>query len=161
MLLERVGQFSAQVTGFINDNPNLNHVLEQLRTISDILRERKYDLVDTLSTLAQVHRVAGRGGSVRPLLQGAAGQPAAASDAAAVRRRRVQKRGIDPEEFWRNAGLPRMAVPRSERHAIPERCSGAGAGGAGRYPGASRPCGGRRAHPCSYTPAPETFAATG
>ena len=49
MLLERVDQFSAQVTGFINDNPNLNHVLEQLRTISDILKERKFDLVDTLS----------------------------------------------------------------------------------------------------------------
>ena len=32
MLLERVGQFSDQVKGFIDDNPNLNHVLEQLRT---------------------------------------------------------------------------------------------------------------------------------
>ncbi len=31
MLLERVGQFSDQVKGFIDDNPNLNHVLEQLR----------------------------------------------------------------------------------------------------------------------------------
>ena len=91
MLLERVGQFSAQVTGFINDNPNLNHVLEQLHTISDILKERKYDLVDTLTIAEQVHRVAGRGGSVRPLLQGAAGQPAAPVAAAAVRRRRVQE----------------------------------------------------------------------
>ena len=31
-------QFSEQVKGFIDDNPNLNHVLEQLRTVSDILR---------------------------------------------------------------------------------------------------------------------------
>ena len=38
MLLERVSEFSAQVAGFVNDNPNLNHVLEQLRTISDLLR---------------------------------------------------------------------------------------------------------------------------
>src|SRR5215212_4325677 len=53
MLLERVGAFSEQVTGFIDENPNLNHVLEQLRTISDILRERKFDLMDTLSTVAK------------------------------------------------------------------------------------------------------------
>ena len=45
MLLERVSSFSEQVKGFIDDNPNLNHVLEQLRTISDVLRERKYDLM--------------------------------------------------------------------------------------------------------------------
>ena len=32
MLLERVSSFSEQVKGFIDDNPNLNHVLEQLRT---------------------------------------------------------------------------------------------------------------------------------
>ncbi len=41
MLLERVGQFSEQVKGFIDDNPNLNRVLEQLRTISDVLRDRR------------------------------------------------------------------------------------------------------------------------
>ena len=32
MLLERVSSFSEQVKGFIDDNPNLNRVLEQLRT---------------------------------------------------------------------------------------------------------------------------------
>ena len=37
MLLERVAAFSEQVKGLIDDNPNLNHVLEQLRTISDVL----------------------------------------------------------------------------------------------------------------------------
>src|SRR6478735_6788642 len=52
-LLENVSQFSRQVAGFVNDNPNLNHVLEQLRTISDVLKARKFDLVDTLSTLAK------------------------------------------------------------------------------------------------------------
>src|SRR3954447_3684423 len=44
-LLERVGDFSTQVKGFIDDNPNLNKVLTQLNTISDVLVERKYDLV--------------------------------------------------------------------------------------------------------------------
>src|SRR3954463_4026842 len=53
MLLERVSSFSDQVKGFIDDNPNLNHVLEQLHTVSDILVQRKYDLVDVLSTLSK------------------------------------------------------------------------------------------------------------
>ncbi len=53
LLLERVSAFSQQVKGFIDDNPNLNHVLEQLRTISDILVKRKYDLVDVLTTLSK------------------------------------------------------------------------------------------------------------
>src|SRR5882757_3268057 len=52
-LLERVSAFSAQVKGFIDDNPNLNKVLTQLNTISDILVARKYDLVDTLTSLAK------------------------------------------------------------------------------------------------------------
>src|SRR5246500_4925813 len=34
MLLERVSSFSEQVRGFINDNPNLNHVLSQLEKVS-------------------------------------------------------------------------------------------------------------------------------
>ncbi len=52
-LLERVHTFSAQVRGFIDDNPNLNRVLEQLRVISDVLIERKLDLADTLSSLSK------------------------------------------------------------------------------------------------------------
>src|SRR6201998_3869744 len=45
-LLANVAAFSEQVKGFINDNPNLNHVLEQLRTVSQILVERKHDLAN-------------------------------------------------------------------------------------------------------------------
>src|SRR6185312_4917954 len=48
MLLERISSVSHQIQGLIDDNPNLNHVLEQLRTVSDILVERKQDLADTL-----------------------------------------------------------------------------------------------------------------
>ena len=36
-LLGNISAFSTQVQGLINDNPNLNPVLEQLRTISDLL----------------------------------------------------------------------------------------------------------------------------
>ena len=49
MLLERISNVSTQVSGLIEDNPNLNKVLTQLNTISDTLNERKQDLADTLS----------------------------------------------------------------------------------------------------------------
>ena len=39
--------------GFVNDNPNLNQVLEQLRAVSDILVKRKYDLVDMLVSIGK------------------------------------------------------------------------------------------------------------
>ena len=90
MLLERVGQFSAQVTGFINDNPNLNHALEQSHHQRHP-QGAQVRLGRHAVSAEQVHRFAGRGGSVRPLLQGAAGQPAAPVAAATVRRRRVQE----------------------------------------------------------------------
>ena len=50
-LLSNVSAFSAQVEYLINDNPNLNHVLEQLRTVSDILDARKDDLAEALKTV--------------------------------------------------------------------------------------------------------------
>src|ERR1700753_2935540 len=53
-LLVGVSAFSTQVRGFINDNPNLNKVLTQLQTISDVLVARKFDLVDTLTSLSQL-----------------------------------------------------------------------------------------------------------
>src|SRR4029450_5779219 len=111
MLLERVGSFSEQVKGFIDENPNLNHVLEQLRTISDILRDRRFDLMDTLTTVAKFVASLGEAVSSGPffkvlvanLVPGQILQPFI--DAA------FKKRGIDPEEFWRNAGLPAWRFP--------------------------------------------------
>src|SRR5258705_8747429 len=66
MLLERVSSFSEQVRGFINDNPNLNHVLEQLRTVSGLLVKHKYDLVDTLTTVAKFVASLGEAVGSRP-----------------------------------------------------------------------------------------------
>ena len=40
-------------TGFVNDNPNLNHVLTQLNTISDVLVKHKAGLADVLATAAK------------------------------------------------------------------------------------------------------------
>src|SRR6476646_8783515 len=104
MLLENVSQFSRQVAGFVNDNPNLNHVLEQLRTISDVLKARKFDLVDTLSTLAKFTASLAEAVASGPffkvmlvnLLPPWLLQPFV--DAA------FKKRGIDPEKFWGDAG---------------------------------------------------------
>ncbi|MDG4667423.1 MCE family protein [Mycobacterium sp. 236(2023)] len=110
-LLERVDKFSTQVRGVIDDNPNLNRVLEQLRTISDVLRERKFDLVDALSALskftASLGEAVASGPFFKVMLVNLAPywilQPFV--DAA------FKKRGIDPEEFWRNAGLPAFRFP--------------------------------------------------
>src|ERR1700682_265835 len=104
MLLERVGQFSDQVKGFIDDNPNLNHVLEQLRTVSDILRDRRGDLMQTLTTVAKFVASLGEAVASRPyfkvmlvnLLPGQIFQPFIDSA--------FKKRGIDPEKFWGDAG---------------------------------------------------------
>src|ERR1700735_143338 len=52
-LLSNVSTFSAQVENLINDNPNLNHVLEQLHIVSDLLDKRKDDLALTLKTFGK------------------------------------------------------------------------------------------------------------
>jgi phospholipid/cholesterol/gamma-HCH transport system substrate-binding protein len=151
LLLERVGTFSEQVRGFIDDNPNLNKVLEQLRVVSDVLVERKYDLADTLTTVANFVASLGEAIASGPyfkvmlvnLLPYWILQPFV--DAA------FKKRGIDPEEFWRNAGLPafRFPDPNGQRFE-----NGAPAPaptpleGTPEHPGPAVPPG----SPCSYTP---------
>jgi phospholipid/cholesterol/gamma-HCH transport system substrate-binding protein len=151
MLLERVSSFSEQVKGFIDDNPNLNHVLEQLRTISDVLRDRKFDLMTTLTTVAKFVASLGEAVASGPffkvmlanLLPGQILQPFI--DAA------FKKRGIDPEEFWRNAGLPAFQFPDPNAQRFP---NGAPAPaptpleGTPEHPGPAAPPG----SPCSYTP---------
>jgi len=152
MLLERVGQFSAQVEGLIDDNPNLNHVLEQLRTVSDVLKERRFDLMDTLSTVANFVASLGEAVASGPyfkvmlvnLLPGQILQPFV--DAA------FKKRGIDPEKFWGDAGLPawRFPDPNGERFENGAPAPGpAVLEGTPEHPGP----GVLKGSPCSYTPA--------
>src|SRR6202051_3728416 len=110
-LLSNVAAFSAQVENLINDNPNLNHVLEQLRTVSDLLDKRKDALALTLKTFGKT--AAGLNETVASgpyfkvqlsnLLPPWILQPWL--DAA------FKKRGIDPEDFWRSAGLPAAKFP--------------------------------------------------
>jgi phospholipid/cholesterol/gamma-HCH transport system substrate-binding protein len=151
LLLERVGAFSEQVKGFIDDNPNLNHVLEQLREVSDVLRERKFDLMDTLTTVANFAASLGEAIASGPffkvmlvnLLPYQILQPFV--DAA------FKKRGIDPEEFWRNAGLPAWRFPDPNAQRFDNGAPAPGPAvleGTPEHPGP----GVLKGHPCSYTP---------
>ena len=159
-LLERVSAFSQEVRGFINDNPNLNKVLTQLNTISDVLVARKYDLADTLTSLSKFTASLAEAVASGPffkvmivnLLPYQIIQPWV--DAA------FKKRGIDPNEFWRNAGLPsfRFPDPNGQRFAN------------GAPPPAPTPLEGTAEHPgpavvagspCSYAPGPGNFPTPG
>jgi phospholipid/cholesterol/gamma-HCH transport system substrate-binding protein len=156
MLLERVSEFSTQVAGFVNDNPNLNHVLEQLRTISDLLKERKFDLVDVLSTLSKFTASLAEAIASGPffkvmvvnLLPPWLLQPFV--DAA------FKKRGIDPEKFWGDAGLPSWRFPDPNGSRFPNGAPAPGPEvleGTPANPGPAVVAG----HPCSYTPTPDTL----
>jgi phospholipid/cholesterol/gamma-HCH transport system substrate-binding protein len=160
MLLERVASLSTEITGFINDNPNLNHVLEQLRTVSDVLVQRKYDLVDVLSTLSKFTASLAEALASGPffkvmlvnLLPPWLLQPFV--DAA------FKNRGIDPEEFWRNAGLPAWRFPDPNGQRFPNGAPPPGPTvleGTPEHPGPGVVAG----HPCSYTPAPATLPRPG
>jgi phospholipid/cholesterol/gamma-HCH transport system substrate-binding protein len=151
VLLERVSAFSEQLTGFIDDNPNLNHVLEQLRVVSDVLRDRKYDLMDTLTTVASFVASLGEAVASGPyfkvmlvnLLPGQLLQPFV--DAA------FKKRGIDPQKFWRDAGLPAWRFPDPNGQGFENGAPPPGPAvleGTPENPGP----GVLKGSPCSYTP---------
>src|SRR5258708_39211595 len=119
MLLERVGQFSDQVKGFIDDNPNLNHVLEQLRTVSDVLRDRRGDLMQTLNTVAKFVASLGEAVASGPPLKLMPVHllphqiPPPFVDAAFKQRRR------DPATVSGDAGLPSYQFPDPNGQRFP------------------------------------------
>ncbi|HYB39490.1 MAG TPA: MCE family protein [Mycobacterium sp.] len=155
-LLENISAFSVQVQGFINDNPNLNPVLEQLHAISDLLVARKDDLAQTLRYVGQFAASLGESVASGPyfkivlsnLLPYWILQPWV--DAA------FKKRGIDPEDFWRSAGLPAFRWPDPNGTRFPN----------GAPPPAPPALEGTPEHPgpavapgsaCSYAPAPDAL----
>src|ERR1700761_4998881 len=159
-LLANVSAFSAQVENLINDNPNLNHVLEQLRTVSDLLDRRKEDLAKIVTTLGK--SAAGFNETVASapyfkvqlsnLLPYWILQPWV--DAA------FKKRGIDPEDFWRSAGLPAARFPDPNGTRFPNGApppSPPLLEGTADHPGPAVPPG----TPCSYTPPPELLPRPG
>src|SRR5271169_533651 len=110
-LLTNVSAFSTQVQGLIHDNPNLHHLLDQLHSVTDVLVEHKNDLVAVLNTLrnytAALSEAVGSGPYFKVMIGNLVPyqilQPWV--DAA------FKKRGIDPENFWRSAGLPAFKWP--------------------------------------------------
>ncbi len=157
-LLRNVSAFSAQVQGFINDNPNLNPVLEQLRAISDVLVARKDDLAQTLTYVSQFAASLGESVASGPyfkivlsnLLPYWMLQPFV--DAA------FKKRGIDPEDFWRSAGLPAFRWPDPNGTRFPNGAPPPAPPvleGTPDHPGPAVPPG----TACSYTPAARRPAA--
>ena len=152
LLLSNVSEVSTQVSGLINENPNLNHVLRQLSTVSDELVKRKNDLGDVLVLLsrytASLTEAVGSGpyfkAIVVNLLPYQIIQPWI--DAA------FKKRGIDPENFWRSAGLPEFRFPDPNGTRFPNGAPPPPPRvleGTPEHPGPAVPPG----SPCSYTPA--------
>jgi phospholipid/cholesterol/gamma-HCH transport system substrate-binding protein len=153
-LLGNVSAFSAQVQALVNNNPNLNHVLEQLRIVSDLLVARKDDLAQTLvnvgKNITALNEAIASGPyfkvSLANLLPYWLLQPYV--DAA------FKKRGIDPEEFWRNAGLPAFRFPDPNGTRFPNGAPPPAPPvleGTPDHPGPAVAPG----TPCSYTPTPE------
>src|SRR6201993_266151 len=155
-LLQNISAFSAEVQGFINDNPNLNPVLEQLRAISDVLVARKDDLAQTLTYVSQFAASLGESVASGPyfkivlsnLLPYWILQPFV--DAA------FKKRGVDPEDFWRSAGLPEFRWPDPNGTRFPNGAPPPAPPvleGTPDHPGPAVPPG----TACSYTPAPDAL----
>ncbi len=152
ILLSNVSDVSAQVSGLIKDNSNLNHVLQLLSTVSDELVKRKKDLGDVLILLsrytASLTEAVASGpyfkAIVANLLPYQIIQPWV--DAA------FKKRGIDPENFWRSAGLPEFRLPDPNGTRFPNGAPPPAPPvleGTPEHPGPAIPPG----SPCSYTSA--------
>jgi phospholipid/cholesterol/gamma-HCH transport system substrate-binding protein len=159
-LLQSISAFSVQVKGLINDNPNLNHVLEQLRTVSDLLVERKDDLAQSLSIAAKFTAGLNEAIASGPYFKVALSnllpywilQPWV--DAA------FKKRGIDPEDFWRSAGLPAFRFPDPNGTRFPNGAPPPAPPvleGTPDHPGPAVAPG----SPCSYAPSPELLPRPG
>ncbi len=151
-LLGNVAAFSVQVQGLINDNPNINHVLEELRTLSDVLVQRQDDLANGLvmvgAFLPSLNETIASGPFfkvvIHNLVPGQIMQPFI--DAA------FKKRGISPEDFWASAGLPEFRFPDPNGTRFPNGAPPPAPRvleGTPEHPGPAVPPG----SPCSYTPA--------
>jgi phospholipid/cholesterol/gamma-HCH transport system substrate-binding protein len=159
-LLTNVAAFSTQVRGLINDNPNLHHLLEQLRTVTDVLVTHKKDLAAVLNTLRMYTAALSEAVGSGPFFKVMVGnllpywilQPWV--DAA------FKKRGIDPENFWRSAGLPAFRFPDPNGTRFPNGAPPPAPPvleGTPDHPGPAVAPG----SPCSYVPPPELLPRPG
>ncbi|MFV0496377.1 MCE family protein [Mycobacterium sp.] len=151
VLLSNVTEASEQLKTMFQENPNINRMLRELGTVSDELVKRKTELSEVLTLFARysaaLTEAVGSGpyfkAIVVNLIPPQMLQPFV--DAA------FKKRGIDPEEFWRSAGLPAFRFPdpngtRSANGAPPP--GPVVLEGTPEHPLPAVPPG----SPCSYTP---------
>jgi phospholipid/cholesterol/gamma-HCH transport system substrate-binding protein len=159
-LLGNVTAFGQQLRGVIDDNPKLNHVLEQLRTVTDVLVKRKTELVEGVATLSKYVPAAAEPFASGPYFKATVLnilpfwllQPYV--DAS------FKKRGIDPQEFWRNAGLPAFRYPDPNGTRFPNGAPPPAPTlleGTPEHPGPAVLPG----SPCSYAPGPAMFPTPG
>src|ERR1700761_7244151 len=150
-LLGNVTAFSTQLRGLISDNPDLHHVLEQLRTLTDLLVKRKGDLADTLVTLAHYTASLSEGLASGPYFKVMVGNLLPPEILQAFVDAAFKKRGIDPENFWRSAGLPAFRWPDPNGTRFPNGAPPPAPPvleGTPEHPAPAVPPG----SPCSYTP---------
>jgi phospholipid/cholesterol/gamma-HCH transport system substrate-binding protein len=152
-LLGNIAAFSTQLKGVITDNkPVLTHVLDQLQQLSDILVQRKDDLAKGLTEvggfLPSLNEAIASGPFFKVVLhnlaQGQIVQPFI--DAA------FKRRGLDPENFWRSAGLPAYRWPDPNGTRFPNGAPPPPPQVLEGTPDHPGPAVGPGA-PCSYTPA--------
>ena len=161
-LLGNIAYFGEQVQGLVRDNPGLqlNHVFEEASNITGMLADRKDDLRELFVTLGKYVTIVNEAIATGPYFKVSTLnlvpywilQPWV--DAA------FKKRGLSPEEFWRNSGLPefRYPDPNGTRFAngapppAPQVLEGTP-----EHPGPAVAPG----SPCSYAPAAGMFPTPG
>ena len=156
VLLQNVSAVSQQFEGFVNDNPNLTNVLDQLQVISDVLAKHKEDFAYSITTASKfmgaLAESIGSGPYFKTMLVNLIPYQALQPFVDAA----FKQRGIDPEEFWRNAGVPAFRLPdpngATQANGAPPPAPTV-LEGTPEFPGPAVPPG----HPCSYTaPGPNT-----
>jgi phospholipid/cholesterol/gamma-HCH transport system substrate-binding protein len=151
-LLANLSALSEQVKGLINDNPNLNQILDHLGQATGLLLARKDDIATALGEvgafLPSLNEAIASGPFFKVVLEnllpGWIQQPFI--DAA------FKRRGVDPENFWRSAGLPEFKWPDPNGTRFPNGAPPPAPPvleGTPDHPGPAVPPG----SPCSYTPA--------
>ncbi|MEB3051109.1 MCE family protein [Mycolicibacter sp. MYC123] len=161
-LLGNIAYFGEQVQGLVRDNPSLDlrHVFVEADNITSMLVRRKEDLMEMFTILGRYMTIVNEAIASGPYFKVSTLnlipfwilQPWV--DAA------FKKRGITPEEFWRNAGLPefRYPDPNGNRFAngapppAPQVLEGTP-----EHPGPAVAPG----SPCSYAPAAGLFPTPG
>ncbi|MEB3020196.1 MCE family protein [[Mycobacterium] crassicus] len=161
-LLGNIAYFGEQVQGLVRDNPtlDLHHVFEEADSITGMLMRRKEELREMFTILGRYLTIVNDAVASGPYFKVSTLnlipfwilQPWVDSA--------FKKRGISPEEFWRNAGLPefRYPDPNGTRFAngapppAPQVLEGTP-----EHPGPAVAPG----SPCSYAPAAGLFPTPG